>query len=250
MTVQYLENVMMRLTYFLTLLVFASFVSCSSAQIKNPLQKAQELFGETPLTEAEVARGLKEALVNGITNGSNKASQKDGYFLNPKIKIPFPEDARRVETKLRQIGLGKEVDKFILSLNRGAEKAAVEAKPIFVNAITSLTVEDAWGILKGDNDAATQYLKRTTSSQLTAKFQPIIKSALDEVNATKYYGDLVNTYNKIPFVQKANPDLDAYATQKAIDGLFSLIAEEEDKIREDPLARTTALLQKVFGQAD
>ena len=142
---------------------------------------------------------------------------------------------------------GGEVDKFIKTLNRGAEEAAKEAKPIFVAAIKSMTIEDAWGILKGDQNAATQYLKRTTSNELTRKFQPIIHNALQKVNATKYYGDLAARYNKIPLVKKVNPELEAYATEKAIDGLFLLIAEEEANIRANPLARTTDLLKKVFA---
>ena len=157
---------------------------------------------------------------------------------------------QKVETKLRQIGLGDEVDKFILTLNRGAEEAAKEAKPIFVNAIKAMTIQDAWGILKGDKDAATQYLMKTTSTQLKAKFQPVIKSALDKTNATKYYGDIITTYNKIPFVEKVNDDLEGYATDKAIEGLFTLIAKEEMNIRKDPLARTSELLKKVFAEQD
>ena len=138
----------------------------------------------------------------------------------------------------------------MLSLNRGAELAAKEAKPIFVNAITSMSINDAWGILKGDNDAATIYLKETTSDQLYEKFSPVISTSLDKVNATKYYSDLVNAYNKIPFVDKVNPDLNDYATRKAIDGLFILVAEEELKIREDPIARTSDLLKRVFAEQD
>ena len=222
-------------------------VGCTQQQFS---QTVGDLLGSagTPLTTEEVGRGLKEALINGISKGAGKASALDGYFLNPKIKIPFPSEAKKVENTLRDIGLGNEVDKFIKTLNRGAEEAAKEAKPIFVAAIKSMTIEDAWGILKGEQDAATQYLKRTTSTQLTQKFQPIIHNALQKVNATKYYGDLVTRYNKIPLVKKVNPDLDAYATEKAIDGLFLLIAEEEANIRANPVARTTDLLKKVFGQ--
>jgi hypothetical protein len=175
------------------------------------------------------------------------ASQLDGYFKNPKIKIPFPPDVKKVEDKLRQIGLGSEVDKFILTLNRGAEDAAKEAKPIFVSAIRQMTIQDAWSILRGSDNAATEYLKRTTSAQLREKFQPVIASSLSKVNATKYYSDLVTQYNRIPFVEKVNPDLNDYATTKAMDGLFLLIADEEKKIREDPVARTTELLKRFFG---
>lgn len=222
--------------------------ACTSAQINQALSDVNKtLSKDTPLTASDVGAGLKEALVKGISTGADNASQTDGYFKNLKIKIPFPPEIKKVEDKLRQIGLGSEVDKFVLTLNRGAEEAAKEAKPIFITAIRSMTVEDAWGILKGQPDAATQYLKRVTSLQLKDKFKPVIQSALDKVNATKYYGDLVNTYNKIPLVQKVNPDLNEYATDLAMQGLFTLIAEEEKKIRENPLERTTDLLKKVFA---
>lgn len=202
---------------------------------------------DAPLTTTEVANGLKEALVKGISNGSDMASQLDGYFKNPKIKIPFPSEVKKVEDKLRQIGLGGEVDKFVMTLNRGAEDAAKEAKPIFIAAIKQMTIQDAWAILRGSDNAATEYLKRTTSSLLYDKFKPVIQNSLNKVNATKYYGDIVTRYNKIPLVEKVNPDLTDYATNKAMDGLFLLIAEEEKKIRLDPVARTTELLKKVFG---
>ena len=177
------------------------------------------------------------------------ASQLDGYFKNPEIKIPFPPEVKKVEDKLRQLGLGNKVDEFVMTLNRGAEDAAKEAKPIFISAIRQMTIEDAWGILKGDQNAATNYLKRTTSAQLKEKFSPVIQSSLDKVSATKYYGDVTNTYNKNPFVEKVNPDLNSYATDKAIEGLFMMIAKEEKNIRDNPAARTTELLKKVFGQA-
>jgi len=134
-----------------------------------------------------------------------------------------------------------------MTLNRGAEDAAKEAKPIFITAIKSMTIQDAWSILRGDKDAATQYLKRTTSAQLKEKFKPVIQNSLNKVNATKYYGEIVNRYNMIPFVQKVNPELDDYATDKAIEGLFLMIAKEEKNIRADPAARTTDLLKRVFG---
>jgi hypothetical protein len=186
-------------------------------------------------------------LIKGISNGADLASQLDGYFKNPQIKIPFPPEVKKVEDRLRQIGLGSEVDKFVMTLNRGAEDAAKEAKPIFISAIKGMTIQDAWGILKGQPDAATEYLKRMTTAQLKEKFQPVIQRSLNKVNATRYYGDLVNTYNKIPLVEDVNPDLNEYATDKAIEGLFTMIAKEEKKIREDPLARTTDLLKKVFA---
>lgn len=225
--------------------------ACTTAQINQTIGEINKAAGggsvAPQLTTAEVSEGLKEALVNGISKGSDMVSQLDGYFKNPEIKIPFPPDVKKVEDKLRQVGMGDQVDRFVMTLNRGAEDAAKEAKPIFITAIKSMTIEDAWAILKGEDNAATEYLRRTTSAQLTEKFKPVIKSSLDKVNATKYYGDLVGTYNKIPLVEKVNPNLDDYATAKAVDGLFVMIAKEEKNIRKDPVARTTELLKKVFG---
>lgn len=199
------------------------------------------------LSTDEVVSGLKQALQVGINKGADSASRINGYFLNPVIKIPFPPEVVKIETALRKVGLGGEVDKFVMALNRGAEEAAKEAKPIFINAILSMNFADAWAILKGEKNAATMYLKRTTSEQLIAAFSPVVEKALQKTQATRYYTDLANTYNRLPFVQKVNPDLKLYATQKAIDGLFILVENEEAKIRENPWARTTDLLKKVFG---
>jgi hypothetical protein len=232
----------------LILIVSLIFGACTSAQINQAISDANKAIGgEKPLSTAEVTEGLKEALIKGISDGSDLASQLDGYFKNPEIKILFPPDVKKVEDRLRQLGLGAEVDKFVMTLNRGAEDAAKEAKPIFISAIKQMTIEDAWGILRGDPDAATQYLKRTTSAQLKEAFRPVIQNSLNKVNATKYYGDIINRYNSIPLVQKVNPDLNEYATNMAIQGLFTMIAKEEKEIRQDPAARTTELLKKVFG---
>ncbi len=235
---------MKRLILSISLLLSA----CTTAQINQTLSDANKMIGgDKPLTTAEVGEGLKEALIKGISSGSDLASQVDGYFKNPQIKIPFPPDVKKVEDRLRQIGLGNEVDKFVMTLNRGAEDAAKEAKPIFIAAIKQMTIDDAWAILKGEPDAATQFLKRTTSGELKNKFMPVIKNSLDKVSATKYYGDIVSRYNSIPLVQKVNPDLNDYATDMAIQGLFTMIANEEKNIRQDPIARTTELLKRVFG---
>ena len=231
----------------LAIFYVAIISGCSSTQISQTIGEVNKTLElEQPLTTLEVSEGLKEALIKGISTGSDVASRVDGYFKNPEIKIPFPPEVRKVEDKLRQIGFNNEVDRFILALNRGAEEAAKEAKPIFINAIKSMTIQDAWGILRGEPDAATQFLKRTTSTQLREKFKPVIQQALDNVSATKYYGDIVNTYNQIPFVQDVNPDLNEYATEKAMEGLFILIAKEEKNIRENPVARTSELLKRVF----
>jgi hypothetical protein len=231
-------------------LLVLSLTACTSAQINQTIGEVNKAMGgttEKPLTTAEVGEGLKEALINGISKGSDQVSQLDGYFKNPEIKIPFPPEVQKVEKTLRDIGLGSEVDKFVMTLNRGAEDAAKEAKPIFINAIKSMTIQDAWAILRGEDNAATEYLRKTTSSQLKSAFKPVIQNSLNKVNATKYYGELVTRYNKIPLVEKVNPNLDDYATDKAIEGLFTMIAKEEKNIRKDPVARTTELLKRVFG---
>ena len=243
-----LKNLYKFTLYIQVLAITFVFQFNSSAQIGNLIDDfSKRFFGKEELTTNQVIEGLKEALIQGIGNGSDQASEIDGYLKNSLIKIAFPPDARKVESRLRQIGLGPEVDKFIVSLNRGAERAAKEAKPIFVEAIRNMSIEDAWGILNGGEHSATQYLKESSYQSLNEKFQPIITDALEEVSATKYYDDLVHSYNRIPFVKKANPDLDQYATEQAIEGLFLLIAEEEAKIRKNPGARGTELLNKVFG---
>jgi hypothetical protein len=213
------------------------------------LNKVNQAIGNSGgLSQDEIARGLKEALSVGINNGSSKASALDGYFRNEAIKLLFPPEAQKVEATLRKLGLGKECDRFVLSLNRAAEDAAKKAAPIFLDAITKMTIQDAVGILRGEKNAATLYLKRTSTEALTNAFRPVVDSSLSKTNATKYYFDLATTYNKIPLVKdKVNPDLKGYATQKAIDGLFLLVADEEKKIRENPQARVSELLKKVFG---
>jgi hypothetical protein len=199
-------------------------------------------------SEGDAAKGIKEALSKGAVEGVKLTSAKDGYLGNTEIKIPFPQEAKTIETKLRSIGLGNKVDELIVSLNRAAEDAAKEAQPIFLAAIRNMTVNDAINIVKGNDDAATRYLDRTTSPELKAKFQPDIKASLDKVNATEQWAYLINAYNKIPMVKKMNPDLPAYVTDKAIEGLFVMIAKEELKIRKDPMARTSEILKKVFGR--
>lgn len=232
-------------TVIISFLALFVLNSCAEAQL---LKKAKGILGggKNGFTTEEAASALKEALVQGTSKGVNVISQVDGYLKNPEIKIPFPPEAKNVENKLRAIGLSKQVDEAVESLNRAAEKAAVEAKDIFVAAIKGLTIKDAVNIVTGEQDAATQYLKNGTTNSLQAKFNPIIENSLNEVNATKYWEDLIKAYNKIPLVKKVNPDLTAYVTEKAIDGLFVMIAKEELNIRKNPAARTTELLKKVF----
>ena len=233
----------------LAVAMLASVSSCQSQNFGNILKQANDVLGGSTgaLTTEEIGRGLKEALTVGIKNSSSQASALDGYLGNQTIKLLFPPEALKVEAKLRQLGLGNECDKFVTALNRGAEKAAEKAVPIFVDAITQMSIQDALGILRGDKDAATLYLKKTSSIALSNAFAPIMQDAINSTGATKMYGDIAKTYNQIPFQQKINPDLQQYATQKAIDGLFLLVAQEEQKIRDNPAARVSGLLKRVFG---
>lgn len=236
----------MRKILLLTFVLIAGSSLNSNAQL---LKGIKDVFSSknTGISEQDAASGIKEALVKGTSESVQVVSKLDGYFGNPEIKIPLPPDAKAMAKKLRSMGMGKQVDQAVLALNRAAEDAAKEAKPIFVAAITSMTITDALNIVKGKDDAATQYLRKSTSPKLNKKFQPVIKTSLDKVDATKYWTDLANIYNKIPFVKRINPNLTAYVTERAIDGLFVMIAKEELKIRKDPVARTSEILRKVFG---
>jgi Protein of unknown function (DUF4197) len=214
------------------------------------IQKGVESAGTPALTETEIANGLREALQVGTGNAVNVLNATDGYFKDPLVKILFPPEAQRASDKLRELGMGKLVDDFTLSLNRGAEKAAKEAGPIFVDAIKAMTIQDAKNILQGADNAATEYFKGKTTTQLHSKFYPVIQNSLNSVNATKHWTDITTTYNRIPLVQPVNTDLADYTTKKALDGLFLKLAGEEKKIRENPAARVSELLKKVFGSLD
>jgi hypothetical protein len=201
-------------------------------------------------SDAEIGTALKQALQKGTSKSADQLSAINGFFGNAAIKILFPPEAKKAEDALRSIGLNQLCDNVILSLNRAAEDAANQAKPIFLDAIKHMSLQDVTRILLGPNDAATQYFRRTTSAQLTLAFKPVIKKSLDKVGATKYYGTVADEYNKLPFVSHLNPDITDYATQKAIDGLMYEIAQEELNIRKNISARTSPLLQKVFAFAD
>lgn len=198
----------------------------------------------------EIASGIKQALEIGTSRGADLLSAKDGFMGNLAVKILFPPEAQKVEKTLRAIGMGKLADNVILSLNRAAEDAAKEAKPIFISAIKQMTIADATNILLGSRDAATTYFKRVTTAQLMEKFKPVISSSLAKVGATKYWGDATGQFNRLPLVKPLNTDLSDYVAQKAIDGMFIQVAQEELKIRDNLGARSTSLLQKVFGYAD
>lgn len=235
-------------------LICSALVSCDIAQ-----QVAGEILlptesSETKLTNTEVISGLKEALNLAINNSSSLASKVDGFNGNSLIRLPFPEDAIRVKEFLNDKGLlQNQLATFETTLNRAAEDASKTAAPIFLDAIKNMSIQDGFAILKGGEGAATQFLKEKTTDQLIAAFSPIAKASIDKVELTKQWNPLAALYNKSTLLtgkEKVNPDLDQYVTNKAVDGLFTLMAQEENKIRKDPAARVTDVLQKVFGSLD
>jgi hypothetical protein len=202
------------------------------------------------LTNAEVVSGLKEALQVGIKNSVNLTSVADGFLNNASIRLPFPEDAMKVKQKALDWGLTSQVEKFETTLNHAAEEATKEALPIFINAITNMSLQDGFTILKGGNGAATKFLKDNTTTQLVEAFSPKVKDAIAKVKLTEYWNPIITKYNtamKVSGGEKINPDLNAYVTEKAIKGLFFMVEQEENKIRQNPAARVTDLLAKVFG---
>lgn len=223
---------------FTAILVSSLFYGCDVIK---------QLPQSTGVTEAEAAEGIREALSQGLVKSVLQLNKEDGFFKDAFYKILIPEDARKIENTLRDIGLGSMVDKAILQINRGAEDAAGYAKPIFTDAIKRMDIGDAIGLVRNGDTSATHFFREKTTAQLVTTFTPVIKSSLDKVNATKYYGDMVNKYNSLPLVKKLNPDLTGYVTNKAINALFDLVAKEEKNIRSNIAARTTELLKKVFG---
>jgi len=218
----------------------------ATAQIKLPgfLKK----FPTSGISENEAGQGIKEALAHGLANAILNLHKTDGFFGSPLYKVLLPPDARKAETTLRKVGLGGPVDKAILAINRGAEDAVGSASPIFIDAIKEMTLTDALAIVRGNKDAATQYFKQKTMQRLSAAFTPPVQESLDRTNATRYYADFANTFNRLPTSsEKVNPNLTAYVVGKTMDALFDQIAKEEANIRENPLARTTDILKKVFG---
>lgn len=240
--------------YLFVLSLLFTQVSCA--------QKIKALGKELPISiptipaakpqpsNEEVISGLKEALQLGIEKAVNKSSIVDGFLGNPQIRLPFPPDAIKVKEKALQLGLNTEVEKFETTLNRAAEEAVKEALPIFKDAILQLSVQDGFKILNGGQGAATNFLKQQTQTALYNAFLPKVKAATSKVGLTAYWNPLITKYNtaaKLTGAQQLNPDLDAYITQRAIEGLFVLVAQEEDQIRANPAARITELLAKVFG---
>ncbi|MBP8114406.1 MAG: DUF4197 domain-containing protein [Chitinophagaceae bacterium] len=200
------------------------------------------------VTESEAGDGIKEALGQGLVKAVLKLNKEDGFFKDALYKVLLPPDAKKIENTLRDLGMGNMVNKAILQINRAAEDAAGFAKPIFVDAIKSMTISDAIGLVRNGDTSATHFFRVKTTDKLIAAFLPVIKTSLDKLNATKFYGDVVNTYNNFPTTfKKINPDLPSYVTERATDALFDLVAKEEVNIRQNIVARTSDLLRKVFG---
>jgi hypothetical protein len=236
----------------LPILLLISLFSCSiiedaSTTILSPTNNSPS---KIDLTNEEVISGLKEALNVGIKNAVNLSSETDGFLKNDIIRLPFPPDAIKVREKALNLGLSKQVATFEETMNRAAEEATKQALSIFVSAIKNMSVSDGFSILKGGDGAATKFLKSQTSNQLVIAFAPVVKEATTKVQLTAYWNPLITKYNTAMTFsggQKLDPDLDAYITQKAIDGLFYLVEIEENKIRKDPIARVSDILVKVFG---
>lgn len=218
------------------------------AELKDFLKGIGETFlGGGELSEGKIVNGLKEALEIGTTNAVQFVSRVDGYYKNPKISIPLPDSVQKVEGVLTAVGYGPKVDAFKLSMNRAAERAAPEAKAIFIDAIKQMSFGDARKILQGRDNEATLYFEDKTRGRLHELFKPTVNTAMSEVGVTRSYQDLDAKVRSIPFAERLSFDLDKYVTNKALDGLFFMMAEEERKIREDPAARVTDLLREVFG---
>ena len=236
-----------KLGSLVTLFVFSVVIVHAQGGFLDKAKSALKGGGKG-LSSEDIVAGLKDALNHGTQKSTDKLSAVDGFFKDAAVKILLPPEAAKVEKTLRSAGFGKQVDDAILSLNRAAEDAAKSAAPIFLSAIKNMTVTDGVNILKGSDTAATSYLRKSTSVQLTAAFRPVIDSSLQKTGATKYWKQLFDTYNKMPLVTKVNSDLPAYATDKALYGVFVYVAAEEKNIRTNPAAQVDDLLKKVFGK--
>lgn len=225
-----------------TFLILFTLLMTSCSQV-------QKIIGEktSGLSKEQLAQGLKETLMQGASDSILKTSKKDGYFKNPSIFIPFPKKAEKIKKALESFGMNHLIHQFETSLNRAAEDASALAKPIFMNAISKMTIDDAMSLIKGGENSATDYLKKATYLDLFKAFKPKVASSLNQTSATRHWRDIVSRYNQIPFTQKLNPELESYATEKALDGLFLEISKEESLIRKDPLKRTTDLMKKIFN---
>jgi len=213
-------------------------------KVKDYRAKQRESGGE--LDSKTIIAGLKEALNVGAKNGVSTVSKVNGYFGNQMIKILVPEKVKKIERLMRKAGMGKEVDKFVVSMNRAAEKAAPQALSFFVAAIKEMTIPDAVKILRGKDTEATEYLRSKTYDRISGAFKPVVSSAMNDVGVTRSFKEMMDKAKSIPMLKRESVDLDQYVTSKALDGLFVMVGQEEQKIRKDPAARVTELLRTVF----
>jgi hypothetical protein len=220
----------------------------ASAQFDKFLKDLGLVKQPEGLSDVKIASGLKEALKIGTENTVNLTGKVDGYFTNEAIKILMPQKLQTLEKGLRTVGYGPQVDEFILSMNRAAERAAPSAKQIFWDAIGQMSFDDAKKILSGSNTAATDYFKSKTTDNLTTAFKPVVNQTMNEVGVVRQYNDLVGRFQAIPFVKHETVDIDQYVVTKSLDGLFYVLGQEEQKIRTNPAARVTDLLKEVFGK--
>lgn len=230
----------------ISLCIVFQFLSC--AELQQVVDQLPQ--GETGIGNAQIAQGLRQALDEGVDKQVSKLTLENGFFKNELVKIVLPEELRKVDKTLRDIGLGNLADEGLKILNRAAEDAVGEATPIFVDAIKGITFSDARNILMGNENAATLYLRNGTQTSLYSKFNPIIKESFEKVGADKIWSNLINKYNNLPFTNNVNPDLTDYVTTQALDGVFTMIAVEEKEIRDKVSARTTDILRKVFALQD
>lgn len=224
--------------------------SCTSAQLQQAASQLPQILESSNLGQTQIASGLKEALQQGIDKQVMNLTKTDGFYNNSLVKIGLPSELQKVEKTLRDVGLGSLADEGIKALNKAASSAVKEATPIFVDAITNMTISDATNILMGDRNAATQYLMKSTQASLYQKFNPVIKSSFSKVGADKVWSNLITKYNALPLVQKVNPDLTDYVTQEALTGVYTMIEKEEANIRTNVSARSTNLLKSVFAMQD
>ncbi len=221
-----------------------SITGCETLKLPSDLYKILETKKELGVNT--IIAGLKEALIKGSEEASNQLSKKGGYTNNKLLHIPVPEEFKKVSKTMRQIGLGSLVDDFECKMNAGAEQAAGQIKPIFGKAIQEMSFNDARQILNGNNTAATDYFRRTIGKNLRQLYAPVVQKQLNSVGAIRAYNDLLSQYSTIPFVKQPKLNLEEYVVDKAINGLFDVIAQKEQWIREDPAARTTEILRRVF----
>lgn len=227
------------------ILVLFFLSSCAELQ-----QIASETMRNQPLTNIDISNGLKQALEQGISDRVSSLTEPEGFFRNELVRIMLPEELQRVDSALRSIGLGSLADEGLKLMNRAAEEAVAEATPIFIDAIRQMSIQDARGILMGEQNAATQYLQRTTQDALMQRFQPIIESNFNKVGANEIWSNIITRYNRIPLMSPVNPDLTDYVTEQALSGVYTMVEVEEKEIRSSINARKTDLLRRVFALQD